>query len=80
MVFDDSFCCIIRFLRLRVYLIGAVRIEAPRATDIDTEAEVKEWLAFAAERDGARKERNGSTEKCTSLICHLYFNKLCNTW
>ena len=79
MVFDDSFCCIIRFLRLRVYLIGAVRIEAPRATDIDTEAEVKEWLVFAAERDGARKERNGSTEKCTSLICHLYFNKLCNT-
>ena len=56
-----------------------MRIEAPRATDIDTEAEVKEWLAFAAERDGARKERNGSTEKCTSLICHLYFNKLCNT-
>ena len=62
MVFDDSFCCIIRFLRLLVYLIGAVRIEAPKATDIDTEAEVKKWLAFAAERDGARKERNGTAQ------------------
>ena len=71
MVFDDSFCCIIRFLGLLVYLIGAVRIEAPKATDIDTEAEVKEWLTCAAERDGARKERNGSAEKCTSLICHV---------
>ena len=28
-----------------------MRIEAPKATDIDTEAEVKEWLTFAAERD-----------------------------
>ena len=44
-----------------------MRIEAPKATDVDTEAEVKEWLTFAAERDGARKERNGSTESCTSL-------------
>ena len=77
MVFDDSF--LLRFLRLLVYLIGAVRTEASKETDVDTEADVKDWLTLAAERDGERKERNGSTEKCTSLICHLYFNKLCNT-
>jgi len=28
-----------------------------KASDADIEKEIKEWLKFAAERDGARKER-----------------------
>ena len=63
MVFDDSFLLHHSLIETTVYLIGVVSIEAPKATDVDTEAEVKEWLTFAAERDGARKERNGSTRE-----------------
>ena len=68
MVFDDSFCCIIRFLRLRVYLIGAVRIEAPRATDIDTYGSRGEGVARVCGGTRWRKKRTERLNREMHLV------------
>jgi len=34
-----------------------------KASDAEIEREIKEWLKFASERDGARKERNDKKRK-----------------
>jgi len=41
------------------FLAGAVRHNSltAKATDHSIEAEIKEWLKFAKERDGGRKQR-----------------------
>ena len=42
-----------------VFCLGAIRKNSltAKATDAEIEKEVKEWLKFAAERDGGRKQR-----------------------
>ena len=45
------------------FLAGAVRSNSltAKATDHSIEAEIKEWLKFAKERDGGRKQRETRT-------------------
>jgi len=44
---------------------GSVRMKplTSKASDAEMEKEIKEWLKFALERSGARKERNDKKQK-----------------